>query len=913
MLYLLTAVLSAAILVLLFPRSVRAEDEKRTVRVGYYPLANFQEYNSSTQEYRGYSYDYLQAIAQYAGWQYEFVPVTYEEGLKMLEDGELDLMNNVEKTDGLSAQLSFSALASGESSTCLVVSPENSEISYEDFDALSTLTVGLSYTDSVNNSAFVDYCKDNDCLPKLIYYHDWNHVLQGMAGGEVNSYLVSSLTDSGMRTVARIGVHSYYFATTKGSNDLLQELSAAMNKLKTENPYFEEGLYQKYHSSTGDQLTVISKSEKEFINSGLNVKVVYNPKWYPLSYTDEQGHFDGALSAIFNKISENTGLSFSYLSCTTEEEALEKFRSGEAEIFAGFPYDYTWAAKNSARITVPFSSLPLFIASRSEGSAGSRAALEAGGYLRYFSCNILQNPYSYVDYPSSEDCMKAVLNDQADFTIVDSYEMGYYSRRFAYQNMTYKATGTNYSLSAAVSDKADSRLYSIMSKAAASIGSETINQAMENTAISTKSMSFMDILYDNQRLMIVVFLILGFAVALLLAGFITSGRMRKKNAELKQAANAKSEFLSNMSHDMRTPLNGIIGYTGLARETSDPTEKEGYLEKIKISGEFLLSLINDTLDISKIESGKFTLHPEVVSGFQIIRNAVVPIEISAKEKKVHFLIDTERAPKGFLEVDVINTQKVLLNLLSNAVKFTPEGGTVKLMIETAEPPVGGRNCRVVIEDNGIGMDEEFQKKMFDPFTQEVSSAARNTQGTGLGLSIVKQIVTMMGGTISVKSRKGRGTSFELLLPVKIVEGSLDGEKGTTVSTVLRGKHVLLCEDNEMNTEIARKVVESRGLIVDHAENGECGVRMFSDSAEGYYDVILMDLRMPVMDGFAAAENIRRLDRADALTVQILAMSADAYEEDIEKCRSVGMNGHISKPIDNARLFDALEKACGGKA
>lgn len=913
MLRLLAAVLSAVFFVSLLPLSVRAGSEKRTVRVGYYTLTNFQEYNSSSQEYRGYSYDYLQAIAQYAGWQYQFVPVTYEEGLKMLEDGELDLMNNVDRTDELTSRLSFSSLASGESSTCLVVSPENSEISYEDFTTLSTLTVGLSYTDSVNNSAFVDYCKDNDCLPKLIYYHDWEHVLQGMNSGEVNSYLVSSLTDSGMRTVARIGVHSYYFAVTKGNNDLLQELNVAMNKLKTENPYFEEGLYQKYHSSTGDELTVISESEKEYINSGEDVKVVYDPKWVPLSYTNDKGNFDGALSVIFEKISENTGLRFSYLSCSSEEEALEKFRSGEADIFAGFPYDYTWAAQNSAKITVPFSSLPIFIATRTDSTGGNRAATVSGDYLKYFSGNILKDPYSFADYLSTEECLMAVLSNQADVAFVDSYEMGYYSKRFAYQNVVYKATGTNYSLSAAVSDKADDRLYSILSKAAASIGSETVNQAMENTSLSTKSLSFMDMLYDNQRLMILVFTILGFAAAMLLAGFISARRMKNKNAELKKAANAKSEFLSNMSHDMRTPLNGIIGYTGLARSTSDPAEKEGYLEKIKISGEFLLNLINDTLDISKIESGKYTLNPEIVSGSEIIRNAVVPIEISAEEKGVHFLVDTERAPKGYFEADVINTQKVLLNLLSNAVKFTPEGGTVKLTIEAIDPPLNQKNCRFIIEDNGIGMDEEFQKKMFEPFTQEVSPAVRNTQGTGLGLSIVKQIVTMMGGTISVKSSQGKGTRFEILLPVKKVEGADKKETDQTAADVLRGKHVLLCEDNEMNTEIARKVIESRGLVVSSAENGEIGVRKFSDSAVGYYDVILMDLRMPVMDGFTAAEEIRKLDRADASSVQILAMSADAYEEDIEKCRRTGMNGHISKPIDNVKMFDALEKACGGKS
>ncbi len=911
--FVLPAFLLTGFFCLMFPRKLYAADtaEKRTVRVGYYTMSNFQEYDASSGEYRGYSYDYLQAIAQYAGWNYEFVPVSFDKGLTMLEDGELDLMNNVEKTDTLSEHLSFSTLASGESSTCLVVDADNSEVSYEDFDALSRLTVGLSYSDSVKNSAFIDYCKDNDCMPKIIYYHSWSHVLQGMNSGEVNAYLVSSLEASSMRTVARIGVHPYYLATTKGNSSLLQELNAAMNKMKTENPYLEEGLYQKYHSRTGNELTVISESEKEYIASEPSVKVAYSPQWYPVSYTDGSEIFDGAMKAVFRKIEENTGLKFSYVGYATNEEALAAFRNGEADVFAGFPYDFTWASENNAKITAPFLTLVIFNAYKAGTSGGSRMAVTEGGYRKYLTDEILKSPYSFESYPSEKECLDAVLDGSADFSLVDSYEMEYYSKRFAYQGLAYKATGISYSLSLAVKNSADSRLYTIINKAVTSIGSESIHQAFEDTSLSAKSLSLIDTLYANQRLAVVIFLILGFMLAAFLIGMLNSRQMKWKNAELKKAANAKSEFLSNMSHDMRTPLNGIIGYTGLARETADAAEKEEYLDKIKISGEFLLSLINDTLDISKIESGKFVLNPDIVSGKELIHNTVVPIQMTAKAKNIRFLVDTDRAPKGYLKIDAVNSQKVLLNLLSNAVKYTPEGGTVRLMIERVDPPVENKNCRIVVEDNGIGMDEEFQKKMFEPFTQEYTEEARNTQGTGLGLSIVRRIILLMGGTISVKSKKGEGTTFELLVPVEITEYK-DRKPHSAGTADLRGKHVLLCEDNYMNTEIAKKLAESRGLRVDCAENGAKGAELFASSPEYYYSLILMDLRMPVMDGYDASKMIRKMQRPDASSVPILAMSADAFEDDVRKTREAGMNGHISKPVNNAVFFEALEKYCGGR-
>ena len=882
----------------------------RTVRVGYYPMSNFQEYDAGTGEYRGYSYDYMLAVAQYADWEYEFVPVSYDEGLQMLEDGRLDLMNGVGITDALSQHLSFSALPSGESCTCLAVAADNIDVAYEDFAAIGGLTVGLDYA-STRDSGFVDYCKDNDCMPQLVYYHTADGVAQGMAAGEINACLVSSLEDVDMRTVAKFDTQSYYFATAKGSSDLLKELNAAMNALKTSDSYFEEKIYAKYHAKSPEEQTVISDSEQAFISENPVIRVAYDPAWYPISYRTEDGGFGGAMAAIFQRISERTGLTFEYVCGDTEEESLALFTSGQAQVMAGFPYDYTWAAQCGAWITAPFTTLTVFTAYPAGRSPSDVAAVPAGSYLPYLSGHIRQDGYSFVSCPSVEDCLDAVVQGRADYVFLDSYQMEYYRERSQYRGLSFKvANGEDYGLSLAVSRVSDQRLYTILSKTLNSIGSDEISSVFRETSIEARSRSLLDMLYANPRAAGFFFALLGFLAAVLISAGIYTRRMRAKNAELRAATAAKSEFLSNISHDMRTPLNGIIGYTDLALKSPEPEKRTDYLNKIRISGRFLLSLINDTLDISKIESGKFVLYPEPVECGELLQSIVVPVRQSAEAKGVRVVVDTSAMKGGYILADRLSLQKVILNLLSNAVKFTPEGGTVWLTVADLDPPENGCNARITVRDTGIGIGETFLPKLFEPFTQERAPESGEAMGTGLGLSIVKRIVTLMGGRVSASSEKGAGSRFDVLLPIRRLEDYVPAQTdGVRRGDALSGCRALLCEDNAMNREIAVALLRELGMETVCAENGRKGVELFADAPAGAFDVVLMDLRMPEMDGYAAAAAIRALDRPDA-GVPIIAMSADAYEDDIRRCREAGMNGHVAKPVDPNALRTELEKFCG---
>ena len=382
--------------------------------------------------------------------------------------------------------------------------------------------------------------------------------------------------------------------------------------------------------------------------------------------------------------------------------------------------------------------------------------------------------------------------------------------------------------------------------------------------------------------------------------------------EAVRANKAKSAFLSSMSHDLRTPLNGIIGFTDLALAEDDPAKKQDYLQKIQSSGELLLGLVNDTLELSRIESGKMVLEPQALNLRALADTVVTALRPSAELKNVRLTAELSRCPATPVWLDKLKVEKILVNLLSNAVKFTPAGGTVSLSAGPPEPPAEGRNCRIVVEDTGIGMNAEFLPRIYEPFTQERRAEA--AAGTGLGLSIVKKLVDLMGGEIRVRSAPGRGTRFTIDLTLRPADsGPAPAEPEERSPVPLAGRHVLLCEDNPLNTEIATLLLKKEGVAVTCAQNGRDGVERFAASPPGGFDAVLMDVRMPVMDGLEATRAIRALDREDAASVPILAMTADAFEEDIRRCREAGMNGHIIKPVEPARLFRELRGAIGARA
>jgi CheY-like chemotaxis protein/nitrogen-specific signal transduction histidine kinase len=383
---------------------------------------------------------------------------------------------------------------------------------------------------------------------------------------------------------------------------------------------------------------------------------------------------------------------------------------------------------------------------------------------------------------------------------------------------------------------------------------------------------------------------------------------RLKAETSEKSAEEKNAFFANISHDMRTPLNAITGFIRMARKDGiSEKERNEYLKKADQSGELLLNLVDDTLTMSKAGSGKLQLYPEPVNNIELLESILVPVRETAARRNTSFSVDYSRIRERVIMADRLNMQKIFLNLLSNAVKYTPEGGHVSFEAYF-DPEEGASPDTVVkISDNGIGISPEFMPRLFKPFTQEKRKGYAAV-GTGLGLSIVKQLIDLMDGSIDVQSEKDHGTTFTVRLHFDETETKKEISRQPGRGAVLSGRKVLLCEDNELNREIAISLLNDKGISVEPAEDGEEGVKKFSDSAAGEFDAVLMDVRMPVMDGLEATREIRSMKRADAKTVPIIAMTADAFAEDMQKCLDAGMNGYIAKPIDPGKMYQALSLA-----
>jgi signal transduction histidine kinase/CheY-like chemotaxis protein len=383
-------------------------------------------------------------------------------------------------------------------------------------------------------------------------------------------------------------------------------------------------------------------------------------------------------------------------------------------------------------------------------------------------------------------------------------------------------------------------------------------------------------------------------------------------AEKADAANkAKSTFLFNMSHDIRTPMNAIVGFTDIALHQNSVAEIHDSLEKVRESSKHLLSLLNDVLDLSRIESGKAVFFPEPVDITKLTDDVLAIMNGLLYNRDLKFEVYRERPKNPYVLADATRIREVLTNFLSNAVKFTKDGGTVTLYI-SSHPGEDDKHivARYIVKDNGIGMSEEFQKKLFKPFSQEDDRGARTQyKGTGLGMAIAKEYVEMMGGSIAVESQKGVGTTFTVEIPLELTEQGIHQKQEEPVHHDLTGVNVLMAEDNDLNAELATVMLEDAGMAVTRAFDGKDAVELFKNHPQGTYDIILMDIMMPNMDGHQAAKTIRAMgtERPDAATIPIIAVSANAFAEDIKASLDSGMNGHVSKPLNMKEVTDTIAK------
>jgi two-component system sensor histidine kinase EvgS len=889
----------------------------KTVRVGWYLVDGLHNIDKDGQA-SGYDYEYLKAIAQYTGWKYEFVPGTWDECLSRLEKGEIDILGCVDYSKERVGKIDYSEDYAGMGGSRLVCRKSDRRFAYNDYAALRGKKIGVA-AKSVHAVSFAARCRLHGVPVNIVDFNDQHKILSDLDKGKIDLVIITqSRRINNYRSVIDFDPRPFYFATSKKRPELHTELNEAIAQIKAWDSNYDASLREKYFIGASGIAPNFTKEEQRYIDSHRIITVAYDPAWPPLEYKDKDtGKMAGVMSHVFREISKTTGIKFRFITSDSFAKTIKESQT-HAQIFSLLSFDYHWGDMRGYLLTQPIFNNQV-VRVYAKDAPMRIVALPEGYYITYaIRARYAKAGLKVLLYPTVKDCLEAVYAGRADATFLYSMERNYYSSIPRYSKLKYQVIlGFSQRLSVAVSAKENRLLFSIIHKAVSSISEQDLSRFVSMSSTAVRSNSIFDLIYTNPWQ---VFTLLALLLLLLFMTlyFIESNIMtRRKSAELAalnkrltEANTAKSDFLSRMSHDIRTPMNGIIGMVRIAREHNLSPQTADALDKIDISAEYLLGLINDVLDMSKIESGEFKLDPEPYKPddfFRYIDSVIRPLcEIKHQELCITGSPSREYMPM----LDKLRINQIIFNSLSNSIKYTQEGGRLEYHLEENIMDDGRMEMIVSVSDNGHGMSEDFQKHLFEPYVQEdrVRSMTKQGGGTGLGLAIVKRIIDLMGGTITVKSKINEGTTFTMRVLVDCVKISdLDNshENLNIDKEKLAGKKVLVCEDNKINQEIIKSVLEQVGMVVSQADDGLSGMQMFERSPVGYYDCILMDIRMPIMDGYEVTRAIRGMDRADAKTVPVMAMTADAFEDDVRKCFEAGMNSHVAKPIEPDLLFSEL--------
>ena len=1045
------------------------ESEPKTVRVGWYE--DSYHISGDNGERSGYGYEYEQAVAAYTGWNYEYVKGDWGELLGKLQDGEIDMMAALSYTDERAETMLFSELPMGEEKYYLYADLTNADISASDLSTLNGKKIVLM-EESVQATQFYEWEEQHNVKTQHINVDSMeraivmakNHEIDGVISTETPIWV-----EAGMSAIATTGGSEIYYGISKDRPDLKEELDNAMRSMEYDKPFYADELYQRYLSAAASP--VLSKEEQQWLEKNGAIKIGYLRDDSGISNTDPQ---TGELIGVINDYTslaanclENQKLEFELIGFDSMDEQLQALNKDEIDMIFhasqnpyiaeqnGFSLSNTVLALNMAAVTAQ---------DYFDENAENSVAIEKDNSLLQWYVSYNYPDWKIIECDSAEDEEKAVRNGKADCFITESGQLKRYIEDHKLHSVSLTIPGNT---SFAVK-RGDTVLLSILNKTLKTMSSSMLTGTLATYENSLEKITLTDFIKENLLAVASIFILLFVFVLLVILGFLQKARraetkarqaaresseLNKKLQESHQeletallraesANSAKTTFLNNMSHDIRTPMNAIIGFTSLAASHVNNKDKvKEYLSKISTSSEHLLSLINDILDMSRIESGKVKINENPLHLPELLHDIRTIVQPNIASKQLDFLIDTVDVRDEDIIADKLRLTQVLLNILSNGIKFNKTGGTISLRIrQLKSAPTGYGSYQFIIRDTGIGMKPEFQKHIFESFTREETSTVSGIQGTGLGMAITKNIVDMMGGTITVKSEEGQGSEFVVSLMFK-----LSGEKKTyekveqlqglkvlvadddtdtclsissmlteigmrsewTVSgkeAVIRAKHsmemgdefyayiidwlmpdmngietvrrirrvigdskpiiiltaydwsdveeeareagvtafcekplfmsqlrdlltnpvpkeekvkvncsdlkgrkILLVEDNALNMEIAQTILEDAGFIIDTANDGVAAVEKMRQAVPGQYDLILMDIQMPIMNGYEAAKQIRALENPEVASIPIVAMTANAFEEDKTKSYEAGMNGHLTKPVSVENLMEMIHR------
>ena len=916
----------------LFPVKAAAETAPaKVVRVGSF--GDTFNYVNEKGIRKGYGYELLQTLSGYTGWQLEYVTCDWSDCFEKLKNGEIDIMGDISYTEDRTEEMLFSDEPMGEEKDYLYADLSRADISASDYKTLNGKKIGVPMG-TEPEVMLTEWEEKYDLKTQHVNIANNEDVKQKLANREIDGFVSleeSFWADLGISTITRVGSSDIYYAINKDRADIKEELDNAMRALEDADPFYTADLYKRYFSL--EYTPILTGEEKAWLKEHGAIRMGFLTSDSGVStYNPSTGEITGTITDYIQFAKDclgNQELVFQMVGYDSKEAELGALKSGEIDMVFHFDQspnlaeEYRVACTNT---TWTSNMMAVTNKQRFDENEANRVAVPQNkiSLTRYLAVYYPQ--WEIVDCATPEDAAKLVESGQADCFVTGTGSEGTYNKK----NDFYSVPLPNPAKSCFAVNSGNGILLSILNKTIKAMPANMLTASLAMYKSAARKVTLGEFIRDNFVKVLLVSSI--FAAVILLMILKLLQKARKAEAAARKAANdtqelnaklqiaaekaesanrAKSAFLFNMSHDIRTPMNAIIGYADLAaRHSDEPAKLEKYMENIQVCGQNLLMLLNNVLDLARIENDKTEMEYSVSDIEKDFRNCIAMFQNQA-DSKGQTLTVTTHLLHPYIYADVPHLTEVCTNLVSNAVKYTGNGGTIRC--DVAQKPGEKESwCDTVITvaDDGIGMSQEFQQHIFEPFERERTSTVSKVEGSGIGMGIVKKLVGLMGGTVEVESKIGVGSTFTVTIPCRIAsEDEIQAKREINPSDqkCLCGTRILLTEDNDLNAEIATELLQEEGCAVDRAKDGVECVDMLEKAADGTYQIILMDVQMPVMNGYDATKVIRRMDDPQKANIPIVAMTANAFSEDKQVALDAGMNDHIAKPIDMSVLVPTLRK------
>lgn len=898
----------------LFPIPAKAaeQSEKEAIRVGWYECA--YQITRANGERSGYAYEYEQTVSTYTGWNYEYVTGDWTELMDMLQRGDIDIMANVSYTDERAETILFSDRPMGEEKYYLYVDITNADISLTNLSNLNGKRIAM-IENSVQTEQFCEWEKEHNITTEHVLVDTIEETKELFDNDEIDGIIStenSIWVERGLSPVVITGSSDIYFGISKARPDLKEALDAAMRSMEYDKPFYNDELYKQYIAT--ETVVFLTEKEKEWLKEHGEIRLGFLKDDTGFStYDRDNGELLGVINDYVQDASDCFGgdkIKFRLIGFDLEENQIEALQEGKIDMIFHAGQNPYMAEQNGISLSDTVLSTPLAVLTKQshfDENAENRVAIskEDLQYKWYISYNYPD--WKIVECNSAEDAESKVRNGEADcFPIRIGVLMQYVDDKNIHGVFLTRAMNSSFAVG-----KGNITLLSILNKTLKTMETSKLSSAESAYEDSLRKVTAKEFIKDNFLIFSLVILTVFIVVLVIILGLLRKARIaeeKAKNAQqqAEQANSAKSTFLFNMSHDIRTPMNALLGYNQLMKKQLTDLKLLDYQQKIEQAGKLLLDIINNVLDLARIESGKMYLNESYAQVDQLLEEVVSVFEPQTKEKKINLKSEV-CVQHSHVMCDITKIKQIFVNLISNAVKYTPSGGTIEIKLQ--EIPCereGFAAFRTEIRDNGIGMSKDFLPTLFDSFSRERNTTTSKVAGTGLGMAIVKDFVDLMDGTIEVQSELAKGTTFIVHLMHRKADEQYyrqtdEGVESDETENILQGKHILMAEDNELNAEIASTILEEMGLQIDWVNDGVQCVSKVKQMPAGTYDLILMDIQMPNMDGYKATEIIRKMSDKEKAEIPIIAMTANAFEEDRRKAIVIGMNEHITKPIDAEKM------------